>query len=156
MKVLILNGPNLNLLGSREPEIYGTTTLAELDDMCVEWGRELGIEVSTFQSNHEGELIDTVQRSDADGFIMNAGALTHYSYALYDALVAVGTPTVEVHISNIHAREDWRRHSVIKPACLAQITGEGLHGYRHALEALEKALAPPGGGSPGGAGDPTP
>jgi len=135
--VLVLNGPNLNLLGTRQPEIYGTTTLEELDDMCVEWGRQLGQAVSTFQSNHEGEIIDRIQAaSELDGLVINAAALTHYSYAVYDALVAVGLPTVEVHISDIHAREDWRRRSVIQPACLAQITGEGLDGYRRALEIL--------------------
>jgi 3-dehydroquinate dehydratase-2 len=137
--VLVLNGPNLNLLGTREPEIYGTTTLVELEAMCVDWGRALGLEVTTFQSNHEGALIDAIQQAGTDGIILNAGALTHYSYALYDALVAVGIPTVEVHISNIHAREDWRRHSVIQPACLTQISGEGLEGYRRALEILREA-----------------
>ncbi|MEE9227931.1 MAG: type II 3-dehydroquinate dehydratase [Acidimicrobiia bacterium] len=108
-KVLIINGPNLNLLGSREPEIYGTTTLEELDALCVEWGRQLDFEVSTFQSNHEGEIIDKIHDAvGAAGIIINAGALTHYSYAIYDALVAVGLPTIEVHISDIHAREEWR------------------------------------------------
>ena len=139
--VLVANGPNLNLLGSREPEIYGTTSLRELDDMCMAWGRDLGLDVSTFQSNHEGALIDMIQDSGVDGLVLNAGALTHYSYALYDALVAAGIPTVEVHISNIHAREEWRRHSVIQPACLAQITGEGLEGYHRALQILSEALA---------------
>ena len=138
MNVLVVNGPNLNLLGTREPDIYGTTTLPELDAMCVEWGAGLGLTVSTFQSNHEGEVIDRIQAAagDADGIVINAGAFTHYSYALYDALVAVALPTVEVHISDIHAREDWRRHSVIQPACLAQISGEGLDGYRRALAIL--------------------
>ena len=134
--VLVINGPNLNLLGTREPEIYGTTTLSELDAQCVAWGRELGLEVATFQSNHEGALIDAIQQTSADGLVLNAGALTHYSYALFDALVAVGTPTVEVHISNIHAREEWRRRSVIRPACLTQISGNGLDGYRQALQIL--------------------
>ncbi|MEE8490712.1 MAG: type II 3-dehydroquinate dehydratase [Acidimicrobiia bacterium] len=136
-KVLIINGPNLNLLGSREPEIYGTTTLEELDALCVEWGRQLDFEVSTFQSNHEGEIIDKIQDSvGSAGIIINAGALTHYSYAIYDALVAVGLPTIEVHISDIHAREEWRSKSVIHSACLAQISGLGLEGYRKALEVL--------------------
>ena len=138
--VLVINGPNLNLLETREPEIYGTTTLAELDALCIEWGRELGLDVSTLQSNHEGALIDAIQQTEADGIVLNAGALTHYSYALFDALVAVGTPTVEVHISNIHAREEWRRHSVVQAACLTQITGEGLEGYRRALMVLADAL----------------
>jgi len=139
--ILLLNGPNLNLLGSREPEIYGTTTLPELEAMVVEWGRELGITVTSFQSNHEGALIDRVQQAagEMNGLVINAGAFTHYSYALYDALVAVGLPTVEVHISDIHAREEWRQKSVIQPACLAQITGEGLDGYRRALKILSES-----------------
>jgi 3-dehydroquinate dehydratase-2 len=137
--VLVVNGPNLNMLGTRQPGIYGTTSLAELEAMCVEWGRSLDLEVTTVQSNHEGALIDVIQQTGADGIVLNAGALTHYSYALYDALVAVGIPTVEVHISNIHAREEWRRHSVIQPACLTQISGEGLEGYRRALQILAEA-----------------
>ncbi|NNF87010.1 MAG: type II 3-dehydroquinate dehydratase [Acidimicrobiia bacterium] len=138
MNVLVVNGPNLNLLGTREPDVYGTTTLPELDEMCVEWGAELGLTVTTFQSNHEGAIIDRIQAAAADGggIVINAGAFTHYSYAIYDALVAVGLPAVEVHISNIHAREEWRRRSVIQPACLAQITGEGLEGYLRALTIL--------------------
>ncbi len=139
--VLIVNGPNLNLLGTREPEIYGTITLAELDAMCIAWGTGLGLAVDTFQSNHEGAIIDRIQASagEVDGLVINAGALTHYSYAVYDALVAVAIPTVEVHISDIHSREDWRRHSVIQPACLTQISGEGLDGYRRALQILAEA-----------------
>ena len=106
--------------------------------MTAAWGRQLGLSVTSFQSNHEGELIDRIQQAGAevDGIVINAGALTHYSYSLYDALVAVGIPAVEVHISDIHAREKWRRESVIQPACLAQISGEGLDGYRRALEIL--------------------
>lgn len=144
MNVLVVNGPNLNLLGTREPDIYGTTTLPELHAMCVEWGAGLGLTVSTFQSNHEGAVIDRIQAAagDADGIVINAGAFTHYSYAIYDALIAVGLPTVEVHISDIHAREDWRRHSVIQPACLAQISGEGLDGYRRALAILAEGHGP--------------
>lgn len=138
MKVLIINGPNLNLLGTREPRIYGTTTLSELDEMCRTWGEELSLTVSTFQSNHEGAIIDRVQAAagDMDGLVINAGALTHYSYALYDALVAAALPTVELHISDIHAREEWRRTSVIQPACLTQINGRGVEGYRDGLEIL--------------------
>ena len=138
MQVLVINGPNLNLLGSREPEIYGTTTLGELDDMCRRWAVEAGQEVTTFQSNHEGEIIDRIHAAigDVDGIIINAGALTHYSYALHDALVAADIPAGEVHISDIHAREEWRRHSVIQPACITQITGEGLNGYHRALRVL--------------------
>ncbi len=141
--VLIINGPNLNLLGTREPEIYGPTTLGELDQMCVEWGAGLGLTVSTFQSNHEGVIIDRIQAAagEVEGIVINAGALTHYSYAVYDALVAVALPAIEVHISDIHSREPWRRQSVIQPACLAQISGEGLDGYRQALAIL--AEGPP-------------
>lgn len=139
--VLIINGPNLNLLGSREPEIYGSTTLSELDDLCAGWGDDLGLTVTTFQSNHEGAIIDRIQAAaDSDGIVINAGALTHYSYAIYDALVAVGIPTVEVHISDIHNREEWRSNSVIQPACLLQISGEGLDGYRRALAVLAEGL----------------
>jgi len=137
--VLVINGPNLNLLGTREPEIYGSTALAELDQLCLEWGRELGLSVTTFQSNHEGLIIDQIHAaagSEIAGIVINAGALTHYSYAIYDALVAIGIPTVEVHISDIHSREEWRRKSVIQPACLFQISGEGLEGYRRALAVL--------------------
>jgi 3-dehydroquinate dehydratase-2 len=143
--VLVVNGPNLNLLGTREPAIYGSATLPELDEMCVGWGAEMGLTVTTFQSNHEGAIIDRIQEASGDstGIVINAGALTHYSYAIYDALVAVGLPTVEVHISNIRAREEWRRRSVIQPACLTQITGEGLEGYRRALEILAEAADPP-------------
>ncbi len=138
VNVLVINGPNLNLLGTREPGIYGTTTLAELDRMCTEWGSQVDLEVSAFQSNHEGAIIDRIQAAagETDGIVINAGALTHYSYAIYDALVAAALPTVEVHISDIHAREDWRRQSVLQPACLAQISGEGLDGYRQALAIL--------------------
>jgi 3-dehydroquinate dehydratase-2 len=142
MNVLVVNGPNLNLLGTREPDVYGTTTLSELDARCIDWGTELGLTVSTFQSNHEGAIIDRIQATagSADGIVINAGAFTHYSYAIYDALVAVGLPTVEVHISDIHAREEWRRQSVIQPVCLAQISGEGLDGYRRALTILAETV----------------
>lgn len=136
--VLVINGPNLNLLGSREPEIYGATTLNELEDLIGAWGADLGVSVSCFQSNHEGEIIDRLHdsRHAHDGVIINAGALTHYSYALHDAITAVALPTVEVHISNIKEREDWRRTSVISPACDFMIRGRGIDGYRYALEYL--------------------
>lgn len=138
MYVLVINGPNLNLLGTRQPETYGTTTLAELEASCIDWGRQLDLIVTAFQSNHEGQIIDRIHEAanGEDGIIINAGALTHYSYAIYDALVAVAMPTVEVHISDIHAREKWRSRSVIQPACLAQVIGQGLDGYRQALEIL--------------------
>ncbi|MEA2002671.1 MAG: type II 3-dehydroquinate dehydratase, partial [Actinomycetota bacterium] len=136
--VLVINGPNLNLLGSREPEIYGSTTLTELEAALTEWGQGRGIEVSCYQSNHEGEIIDRLHdaRNIYDGFIINAGALTHYSYAIHDAVVATGVPTVEVHISNVKTREPWRRTSVLGPACVHTIYGRGTDGYQAALEHL--------------------
>jgi 3-dehydroquinate dehydratase type II len=137
-RVLVINGPNLNLLGMREPEIYGTTTLAELEDRVVAWGADLDLGVETFQSNHEGAIIDRLHsaRNHVDGVIVNAGALSHSSYAIHDAIAAIDIPTVEVHISNIHAREQWRRTSVTAPACVHQIFGRGLRGYRDALAHL--------------------
>jgi 3-dehydroquinate dehydratase type II len=137
-RVLVINGPNLNLLGTREPEIYGSTTLNALEEMIGQWGTERGMAVACFQSNHEGEIIDRLHdsRHAHDGIIINAGALTHYSYALHDAIVAVGLPAVEVHISNIAEREEWRRQSVIEPACSYVIRGRGIDGYRFALDYL--------------------
>ncbi|HUU61321.1 MAG TPA: type II 3-dehydroquinate dehydratase, partial [Acidimicrobiia bacterium] len=121
MRVLVINGPNLNLLGVRRPEVYGTTTLAELEERCRAWGAALGIEVETFQSNHEGEIIDRLHDAlgSADGVVLNPGALTHYSYSLHDAVEAVALPVVEVHLSDISQREEWRAHSVVSPACAA-------------------------------------
>lgn len=143
--VLVLHGPNLNLLGTREPEVYGSTTLAELEGQIALWGEELGLECSFVQSNHEGALIDALHeaRERADAVLVNAGALTHYSYALYDALAAIDKLTVEVHISNIHSREDWRRHSVISPAADHLIFGRGLRGYRDGLRRIFYSLAHP-------------
>lgn len=137
-RVLVLNGPNLDLLGKREPEIYGRTTIAELVTMMRGWGSDLGIEVDHFQSNHEGELIERIHAAagSQDGLIINAGALSHYSRAIEDALRSVAAPAVEVHISNIHRREAWRRKSVIGPACVYTIYGRGLSGYRWALRHL--------------------
>lgn len=144
-RILILNGPNLNLLGSRDPEMYGSTPLSELEEACRKWGVRLGVEVETFQSNHEGDLIDRIHRArgDTDGLIINPGALTHYSYALHDAIEAVGLPTVEVHISNIEEREEWRRLSVIRPACVHTIYGRGTDGYRWAISHLVHQAAAP-------------
>lgn len=138
MRVLVLNGPNLNLLGIRRPDIYGTTTLAELEARVRSWGADLGMETSCYQSNHEGALIDRLHesREDTDAVVVNPGGLTHYSYALLDAIEAVELPTVEVHISNIREREEWRRHSVISPACVGTIYGRGIDGYRWALRRL--------------------
>jgi 3-dehydroquinate dehydratase-2 len=142
--VLLINGPNLNRLGRREPEIYGTATLDEVVALVRARASELGWGVEAFQSNHEGELIDEIHRgadNGAAGIILNAGALTHYSYALYDALVAVELPAVEVHISDISRREDWRKHSVLTPACVAMISGHGVQGYVEALELLYQRSA---------------
>jgi 3-dehydroquinate dehydratase-2 len=138
VQVLVLNGPNLNLLGTREPDIYGTTTLRELENRCRIWGREIGLSVSTAQSNHEGALIDHLHSTVGrfGGVVLNAGAFTHYSYALHDAIKAIGVPVVEVHISDIASREKWRRTSVISDACIATISGEGIDGYRSALQML--------------------
>ncbi|MFQ5948165.1 MAG: type II 3-dehydroquinate dehydratase [Acidimicrobiia bacterium] len=138
MQVLVLNGPNLNLLGARDPDVYGPITLGELEVLCRRWGAESGIDVETYQSNHEGDLIDRLHDAigDFDGVVINPGALTHYSYALRDAIEATGIPTVEVHLSNIMEREDWRRRSVLSDACMSTVYGQGVEGYRMALHQL--------------------
>ena len=138
MRILVINGPNLNLLGVRRPEVYGTTTLAELEELCRAWGEGLGLEVETFQSNHEGEIIDHLHGAlgSAAGVVLNPGALAHYSYALHDAIEAVSLPVVEVHLSDISRREEWRARSVVSPACVASIRGHGVEGYRQALAFL--------------------
>ena len=131
MRIAVINGPNLNLLGTRQPEVYGSTTLPKLVRLLTAWGRSVGAEVSHFQSNHEGAIIDHLHdlRGRADGVVINPGAFTHYSYALADALAAVEIPTVEVHISNIMKREEWRRRSVVSPVCVLTIYGRGIEGY---------------------------
>ena len=138
-KLVLLNGPNLNRLGSREPEIYGTTTLAEVEEMLRARALALGFELEAYQSNHEGELIDRIHAaadSGAEGIIINPGALAHYSYALADALRSVDIPAVEVHISDIHAREEWRRTSVTAEACIGSFAGMGPEGYAEALKLI--------------------
>jgi 3-dehydroquinate dehydratase-2 len=138
MNILLLNGPNLNLLGEREPEIYGTTTLAELEQMVQARGQALGHNVRALQSNHEGALIDELHQSRhwADGVIFNPGAFTHYSYALRDAIAATKLRVVEVHLSDITRREPWRRVSVLEEVCAHRVVGKGTAGYLEALEWL--------------------
>jgi 3-dehydroquinate dehydratase-2 len=140
MNVLVLHGPNLNLLGTREPEVYGATTLADIDRMLSDDARELGIALRCFQSNEEGALVTAVQeaRGWADAIIINPAAYTHTSVALRDAIAAVGIPTVEVHLSNIYAREPFRHHSHIAPVAAGQISGFGAAGYRLALRAVRE------------------
>lgn len=142
LKILVLNGPNLNLLGKREPSIYGIFSLEEINNALSALAAELGVEISFRQSNHEGDLIDLLHRAAAefDGIIFNPGAFTHYSYALRDAVAAIGIPTVEVHLSNIYAREDFRRHSVVAPVAAGQISGLGPKGYLLALRALAELM----------------
>ena len=137
-KILVLHGPNLNMLGTREPEIYGKTTLAQINDRLRRLADSLESEVEAFQSNSESELIDIIQKKGAaiDGLIVNLGAYTHYSIALRDAIAWLDKPTIEVHISNIYAREPFRHTSVTAPVCRGMITGLGWRGYLLALEAL--------------------
>jgi 3-dehydroquinate dehydratase II len=146
VRVLLLNGPNLDLLGTRRPDVYGTTTLADLESRFRGWAAALGMaDVEAFQSNHEGDLIERLHaaRGTADGVVFNPGALTHSSYALHDAIEAAEVPTVEVHISDVDVREPWRRISVVRPACAFTISGRGVDGYRWALQHLVARTAHP-------------
>ncbi len=134
-KVLIVNGPNLNLLGKRQPEIYGSATLDELNHRLNEFATELKLDLEFFQSNSEAEIIDFIHANgpDADGMVINPGALTHYSYAIRDAITSVDIETVEVHLSNIYAREEFRHKSVIAPVARGHVVGFGYYGYAMAL-----------------------
>ncbi len=138
MNILVLHGPNLNLLGKRKPEIYGNRSLEDLDNMIIEHSQNLGIEIETFQSNHEGSLIDLIHDrcEEIDGIIINAGALSHYSYSLRDAIESVGVNTVEVHISDIYNREEFRAKSVLSDVCKKTIAGKGFEGYIEAVDVL--------------------
>ncbi len=136
--ILVLHGPNLNLLGEREPAIYGSLTLDEINAAITAEAKRLAVTVENHQSNHEGLLIDLIheKRKCVDAILINPGAYTHYSYAIRDALAAVGLPVVEVHLSDIHKRESFRRHSVISDVCLSQISGKGLNSYLEGLHLL--------------------
>ena len=138
MRILVINGPNLNMLGKREAEYYGEQTLESIERMLGQKAQELGCELTFFQSNHEGEIIDFIQKetSTAAGILINPGALTHYGYSLHDALADCRLPVVEVHLSNIYAREDWRRKSVIADATIGQVTGFKTESYSLGLIAL--------------------
>ncbi len=139
---LILNGPNLNLLGTRQPDIYGIATLADVEDLCRDTGLEFGIEIECVQSNHEGVLLDAIHaaRGVHSGLVLNAGAYSHTSVALHDAIVGTELPTVEVHVSNIHARESFRHHSYITPAAVGMVSGLGIQGYALAIRGLAEHL----------------
>lgn len=143
--ILVLHGPNLNLLGAREPEVYGRLTLEEINARCIALGQELGVDVRCFQSNHEGALIDALHeaRHWADGVVFNPGGYTHTSVALRDAIAAIGLPVVEVHLSNVYAREEFRHASLLSPVCRGKITGLGWRSYTLALRFLVEWLQEP-------------
>ena len=143
MKALVINGPNINMLGIREPGIYGSENFNTMIELCKSTAQQLGFdEIECYQSNHEGDLVDKIQEAygTVDGIVINPGAYTHTSIALLDALKAVGIPAVEVHISAVEKREDFRQVSYVRLACFATITGEGIQGYAHALELLKDKL----------------
>ncbi len=149
MDVLVVNGPNLNTLGTREPEIYGSTTLPEVEAALIAQGAAAGLSVDTFQSNHEGAILDRLHEARADGtrfIIINPGALTHTSIALRDALAAAAVPFLEVHISNVHAREEFRRHSYLSELAVGGLFGFGTHGYHLAMDYVILQLSDNSGG----------
>ncbi len=143
MKFLLINGANLNMLGQREPEKYGTTTLADIENSVITKGKELGVEVEAWQSNHEGEIVDKIQsaRGKYDGMLINAGGYTHTSVVIRDAIAAVQIPTVEIHMTNIHAREEFRHTSLLSGVCIASVIGFKEQSYLLALEGLVKILS---------------
>lgn len=136
MKILLLNGPNLNMLGKREPEKYGNLTLESIENSIIEFGRKNNVEIECFQSNHEGEIIDKIQQTTCDGLIINAGGFTHTSVAIRDAISSVEIPTVEVHMTNIHAREEFRHSSLISGVSIGQVVGFKEKSYEFALLGL--------------------
>ncbi len=142
MKILVLNGPNLNLLGTREPDKYGTQTLADIETFVRDEASKLNVEVTFYQSNIEGELVNKIQeaKGNFDGIVMNPAAYTHTSVAIRDAILAVNIPTVEIHLSNIHTREEFRKTSLTAPACIGQITGFGANSYKLGLIAINNYL----------------
>jgi len=147
-KIIVLNGPNLNLLGQREPAVYGSATLADVETLCRENGARLGVDVECLQSNHEGVLIDAihaagrgVKAGEVLGVVFNPGAYTHTSVALHDAIKGAEVPVIEIHISNVHAREAFRHHSYISPAAAGIVVGFGIDGYRLAIEGLVRKAA---------------
>ena len=144
MKILVINGPNLNMLGIREPDIYGRGTYADLCRLITDWARELGLEIELFQSNHEGALVDAIQQAYFDkveGIVINPAAYTHTSVAILDAVKSVSIPTVEIHISKVEQREDFRQVSFIRQACIGTVTGLSTDGYLRAIDKLEEHYA---------------
>ena len=141
-KILVIHGPNLNLLGEREPGVYGSDTFETVNNEIVQKAKECNFECEVFQSNHEGEIIDKLHsaRLEFDGIVLNAGAYTHYSYAIRDAIAAIKIPVVEVHMSNVHKREEFRHHSIISPVCVGVIAGFGKNSYLLGVEALADIL----------------
>lgn len=139
-KILIINGPNLNLLGTREPEIYGKFTLSDIENKLKDFAKKINVEIECFQSNHEGEIVDKIggAKNNFEGIIINPAAYTHTSVAIRDAISSVGMPVIEVHISNIYSREQFRHNSFIAPVAVGQISGLGVDGYLFALEKLSK------------------